>query len=213
MGTRRPQRSSADNKLKPLALGMVAMILISVMGLELILRAAGGILIHADPLESADAALVLSGGGVDRLEGAAQLYHDKYVNLVILTDTGEVLEDFGKYSDIVKFEAMRLGIPTNAIKLTSRVVVSTWEEASAAKNTLKEMGLSSVIIVTDPSHSYRTRLIFDKMFAGSDIKVSIYPLQNNWYTARTWWHSREGWRVTGLEYIKLAAYLLGIRRG
>ncbi len=213
MNARRPQRKPAD-KLKRYYLPvMVGLILISLIGIELTLRAAGGILIHSDPLEKADAALVLSGGGIDRLEGAAQLYKDKYVNYVILTDTGEVLDDFGKYSDIVKFEATRLGVPNSAIKLTSRVVVSTWEEASAAKNTLKTLGLNSVIVVTDPSHSYRTRLIFNKMFAGSDIKVSVYPLRDNWYTSKTWWHSLEGWRVTALEYVKLAAYLAGIRRG
>ncbi len=61
----RPEKISRpgySSKILPAALAV--MILMSLLFVELFLRAAGGILIVADPLKESDAAYVLSGGGM-----------------------------------------------------------------------------------------------------------------------------------------------------
>lgn len=185
----------------------------SLLFVEFFLRAAGGILIVADPLEKSDAAYVLSGGGIERLEEAALLYKEKDVDLVILTDTGITLPEFGDYSKIMKYEATRLGIPSGAIVITEQVVTSTWEEAVAAKKTFKNRGISSAVVVTEPYHSLRTKLIFNRIFRGSDITITIHPVRGHWYQSKSWWQTLAGWELTVNEYFKLLAFFLGFRSG
>lgn len=204
----RPKHSS---KLLPAAL--VVMILMSLLFVEFFLRAAGGILIVADPLEESDAAYVLSGGGIERLEEAALLYKNKDVNQVILTDTGITLPEYGDYTKIMRFEATRLGIPPGAILITEQVVTSTWEEAVAAKKTFKSRGIASAVIVTEPYHSLRTKLIFNRIFRGSDIIITIHPVRGHWYQSTNWWQTLAGWELTINEYFKLLAFFLGFRSG
>ena len=93
-----------------MALGMAPFIaLVLIVGallLELVLTALGGILIVSDPIENkADAVVVLSGGD-GRLEEAARLWKEKQADFIILTETGEVSSEFGKVSEIKRFDAM-----------------------------------------------------------------------------------------------------------
>jgi uncharacterized SAM-binding protein YcdF (DUF218 family) len=69
----------------------------------------------------------------------------------------------------------------------------------------------SAMIITDPYHTFRTRLIFRQVFEGSEVDISVRPVREHWYRSNTWWASLEGWQVTILEYGKLAVHLVGIR--
>ena len=204
-------QSRYSSMILPAVLAVI--ILMSLLFVEFFLRAAGGILIVADPLEESDAAYVLSGGGIERLEEAAMLYKNKDVNQVILTDTGIILPEYGDYTKIMRFEATRLGIPPGAILITEQVVTSTWEEAVAAKKTFKSRGIASAVIVTEPYHSLRTKLIFNRIFRGSDIVITIHPVRGHWYQSSNWWQTLAGWELTINEYFKLLAFFLGFRSG
>jgi len=110
-------------------------------------------------------------------------------------------------------EAVRLGIPTGAITITEQAATSTLDEARAVRDLMASRGLQSAIVVTDPFHTFRTRLIFREVFEGSGIKIAIKPVRGHWYRSRSWWLTRQGRTATLQEYAKLFAYFLGFKGG
>ena len=177
--------------------------------LYLVLRLAGAVLIIADPLEKADAVVVLSGGN-ERLPEAARLMRERYGEWLVLTETGEIRPGvFG--SDDLRAEANSLGIPSSSILITERTVTSTRDEAVAVLPLMQERNLGSCIVVTDPFHTLRTRVIFRDIFRGSGKEIIVSPVPASWYRSRDWFLSARGWQYTLQEYFKLTLYLLGFR--
>jgi len=168
-------------------------------------------LIVADELEPAKAIVVLSGGDETRMQEALNLYKEGYAKIIILTETGQELENLDVlHSFDMRIQLMNNGVPSGNILITDHVVGSTEDEAFAVKNLLTNRQFDSAIIVTDPYHTKRTAIIFRDVFADSNIKLIIWPVRGSWYNSRTWFLSPRGWQFTLLEYLKLAGYLLGI---
>lgn len=196
---------------KGLAIGLGLIIL--ALAMETVFWAMGGLLIVADPLEPSDAIVALS-GGEDRINEAARLYEEKYGRVVILTETGEFLPEWNvNYSTLLIAEAVRLGIPSGAIVLTEGEATSTLDEARHVRDLMASRNMQSCIVVTDPFHTYRTRLIFREIFKDSGLRVAVQPVQGHWYQSRSWWLTSQGRKATFQEYLKLFAYLLGFKGG
>jgi uncharacterized SAM-binding protein YcdF (DUF218 family) len=187
-------------------MGFIFLVILGLFGLELLLTALGAALIIADPLQKTDAIVVLSGGGLSRLEEAAKLFEEKNSEWVILTETGKSSTEFGLYSELDRIEAIRLGIPPNQIIITEQHVEDTGDEARVVRKLAQSRGFHSLTVVTDPFHSLRTRLIFREGFKDSDIKVYVRPVRDHWYRSTNWWLSRQGWEATLSEYVRLFYY-------
>lgn len=193
-------------------LGICLLLLLIFIGCYMSFWAAGAVLIIADPLERADAVAALSGGNIDRVEYAADLMHEKYADLLILTETGENVPELGRsYTTLLRTEAIRLGVPSTAILFTKQPASSTYEEAIAIKQLMQENNIKSVIVVTDAFHSFRTKLIFREVFQDSDIETTVRPVSGQWYQSKTWWLTPAGWQATINEYGKLFAFMLGVK--
>ncbi len=191
--------------------GLILFLLMtSVILIYVILWAMGGVLIIADPLKEVDAVVVLSGGKEERIEEGARLYREKYANYYVITETGSTVPGIGSdYADYIKNEAASLGVPLGAFLITEEHADSTLEEARAVRQLLERTNLKSCIVVTDPYHTFRTRLIFRDVFEGSGIRVRVRPVRNHWYQSSVWWMTQQGREVTFTEYAKIAYYLLG----
>ena len=188
---------------------LLAIILVVPPAILLGLYGLGRFLVVSDrPVES-DAVVVLSGGGIDRLDRAVELISDGYARYLILTDTDEVAASGKRMTDFLYGEATKRGVTVPQIDITERGVTNTGEEAAAVRKLMEERGWKSCIVVTDPYHSRRTSFMFDQAFRGSDLSVRVVPVSGHWYRPRSWFLSNEGWRVTLEEYIKLAAAWLG----
>ena len=175
------------------------------------LRAAAAYLIVADELVPVKAIVVLSGGTEPRMREALRLYEEGYGSIIILTETGGTLGDSEQlYSFDVRIQPMSNGVPSGNIIITEMQVSSTIDEARAVRETLTNQQFPSAIIVTDPYHTRRTRMVFREAFADSPIEIYIRPAGSSWYNSRTWFLSAQGWQFTTLEYIKLIGYQLGL---
>lgn len=194
-------------------LGGLALLMLAAFVLEFILTAIGGILIIADPLKKADAVVVLSGGSdLSRMQEAARLYKDKYADMFILTETGQELRNFNESATFYfQLQAMDMGVPSGAILITEQHASSTYEEAKAVRKLLEQRQFKSCIVVTDPFHTFRTRLIFREVFQDSGITVRVRPVRGHWYRSTTWWTTAEGREATIQEYIKIFGYFLGVK--
>jgi uncharacterized SAM-binding protein YcdF (DUF218 family) len=187
-------------------LGILAAVLVVLFLSEGVLTAAGKLLIYSDPPHTADAIVVLSGGGLPRLEEAARLYKEKQAPYIILTETGIITEKYGELSQIEKGQLVDMDIQPQAIFITDMHVDSTTDEARVIRKLLNTKGFKSAVIVTDTFHSRRTHLVFQDAFKGNDLTVYIKPVRDDWYIAATWWTSLEGWQVTLPEASKLIIY-------
>lgn len=198
-----------EEKKKTTSLRKILVIFVLFFFAVILLRAMGSFLIVSSELEYANAIVVLSGGDESRMHEALDLYNQKYSGLIVLTETGNVVEGYDHlHSFDMRIELLNNGVPSGNILLTNQVATSTEEEAQAVKQILSTRQLISCIVVTDPYHTRRAYTIFRDVFADTDIKVMIRPTSNHWYTADTWFLKVDGWRFTILEYVKYISYML-----
>jgi len=187
-------------------------LLVAAFLLYLFLRAVGAFLITGDQLKKADIVVALGGGGEWRVVEAVSLIQEKQAVSLILTEPGETGPGEGLGSRFFRMVAIENGLSPYAIQITDGVQRSTRDEARAVLDLMKKHQYKSVIIVTDPFHTQRTRLIFRDVFRGSDLTMRVHPVSNHWYRSGTWFLSMDGWANTIREYVKLAGYLVGIPR-
>ncbi len=198
---------NADSKPNGCRRGCVWVILILfvllVLASPLILRGVGAVLIYADPLKDADSAVALSGDTGDRVSEAAWLYDNHYVDYLFITYTDEPARD------ALLWAAQQDGIPGDRVVVTGMQVSNTVDEARAVRALAEERAQESLIIITDPFHTLRTRLIFRNELRGSGIDVQVRPVGGHWYRSTTWWRTAEGRQYTFEEYLKILLYFFG----
>ncbi len=187
-------------------LGILLGIALALTLAYVLLWGVGAILITSDPLRPAEALVLLSGGGKDRLEEVVRIYRQIGADVVLLTKAeGSRAENWNADELVSK------GIPGEAIHITRRRASSTYEEARYTRETLEQLGMKSVLVITDPYHTFRTRLIFWSVYRGSGIEVRVRAVQGHWYRSTTWMLSRRGWETTLSELMKLVGFIVGVR--
>jgi uncharacterized SAM-binding protein YcdF (DUF218 family) len=194
--------------------GVIVIILLLPVILELFLWGLGGYLVIADPIEPSQAIAILSGGDDEaRLEEAARLFSEGFAERIIVTETEDInSEDPDALNSVyVRRELELMGVSGDAVIVTEKVVSSTWGEARVIRKLLLREGIESCIVVTDPFHTRRTRIIFRDEFEPHGISLSVRPSSSHWYHSTSWWTSRAGWDTTLNEYVKLFAYWVGLR--
>ena len=196
--------------------GCIILFCIGLICFYFLLNGLAGFLIIADPLLPTDAMVVLS-GDMGRMSENATLFKDNFSRVLILTETDQPFtgSDAPETNSTLakRLSAQQEGIPADAILVTRAISNSTLDEARAVLALLQEKGFSSCIVVTDPFHTRRTRMIFNDVFEGSGIKVIVRPVRDHWYRSSTWWLSPQGWQATTSEYVKYIAYFLRIKGG
>lgn len=173
--------------------------------LYILLAAVGAVLIVADPVEKVNAVVVLSGDDGDRLDLALYMLEKDFVSNLVLTRTSNTA------NSMLRDEAIAGGFNGDRIYLTADRVGDTVEEAQAVLALVETKHWSDLMVVTDPYHSLRTRLIFRDVFAGSGVTIRVRPVAGHWFRSTTWFFHIQGWRMTGLEVAKVMAYLFGVR--
>lgn len=196
---------------------LVACVSLTYLARERVLAWVGRQLVYEDPLEQADAAVVLGGGGFERELEAADLYLDGYAPLVVLTRTPE----FGALGELqrrgVRVESsidMRLrhlrelGVPSSAVTVLSETVVSTDQEAALIAQWAQSRALQSLTIVTARFHTGRSRFIFEHKFRETEITIRIRPSRFKRFDPESWWLARPTLRDGLFEFEKLIFYRL-----
>jgi uncharacterized SAM-binding protein YcdF (DUF218 family) len=176
-----------------------------VVGLVLIyfiLVGVGGFLIVSDPSEGpVDAVVILSGGEGDRLSVAVEMLENGLTHNLVITDA-----DRGANARL-REKAINEGFDRLNIFITEAHVDSTYEEAIAVRDITLAQGWERLMIVTDPYHSYRTRLIFHRELESSDIEVFVRPVTGHWFRSTSWFFQKEGWQFVFLEIAKMMNYI------
>ena len=192
-------------------IGLLLLIVTLVAGAYILLRAAGAYLIYADELQPADVIVVLSGGTDSRMNEALRLYKEDYAKIIVLTETGEQTEGYEYLNSFdMRIQLINNGVPSGNIMITDLTVNTTVDEAVAIRDLMQNRQFRSAIVVTDPYHTRRSKLIFNQVFDETGINVIMHPVRSSWYNSRTWFTSVKGWQFTLLEYAKLISMKFGI---
>lgn len=173
--------------------------------------AIGLVLGLSDPVKKADAIVLLSGGGKVRNEEAVRLYERGAADTIVLTQT------LGAGSSATISETYRQlnlgGVPMYKIQTATGTATSTYDEARQVARLADRQGFKSILVVTDPYHALRARILFTSELKGQDVRVKVTSVSDHWYKPLTWMFHKEGWRVTITEIVKIGGIVLGVKGG
>ena len=159
-------------------------------------------LVVADPLEKADAAVVLGGDGSyegHRVRAAIRLYHQGWVRKVVLSGPKG---GYGIHETEFSVPlAVSRGIPKSDLLAIPHAARSTWQEAQLLAGMLERRGIRSLYVVTSNYHTRRARRAFLRASRGR-MRVLAYPAPDDWFEPRRWWQSGDGRKVFVLECLK-----------
>lgn len=182
-----------------------------IVGRQLWLPLIGAALVYEDTLSAADAIVPLAGERL-RIPYAAELLHQGYARWFVVTDMAVDRRKLGqsfRYADSVRQDALEAGVPAKDILEAPGEVATTYAEAQALHQLAREQGWRSLMVVTSPYHTHRTRIIFHEIFRDTTIAIQIQAVHPHWYNPDSWWTWAGGRQTTALEYLKLSLYLLG----
>jgi uncharacterized SAM-binding protein YcdF (DUF218 family) len=174
------------------------------------LPALSNFLVVADPLQPADAIVPLA-GGVERAQHAAGLFQQGYAGSFVVTDNSIALHSLAQPELSITGIATAAGVPAPRLHPIATTVTSTYEEALAVRTLAEEQGWQSLIVVTSPAHTRRSRMIFHEVFADTGISIIIRPVMDKIDESEEWWQMKQKRKLVLNEYLKLGAFLVGIR--
>ena len=195
-----------------LALGVV--FLLSIYPLS----RAGAWLVREDPLQKADAIVVLSGTMYERQLEAIDLLNEGWAPRIYLF---REIADWGERELIargveylrpidIQVDAMtKLGVPRDAIHVLDQAN-STAEESTHVLQLVTRERYSRVIIVTSKQHTRRARLVMRRRLADAGVAVIVRPSRYDLSEVDRWWANRSTLRFTLFETQRLVGYWIGV---
>lgn len=161
---------------------------------------------------SADA-LVVEGWVFDSGKALALDFYRKGYAKYIITTGGPILRDsacyeHGTWAQAAKHYFVSSGIQESSIISIETQIRGTRQEALALGPYLEQLGLSSIIVVTQKGHERRSYLAFRKAFGDREMLIFITAADEKWFQADNWWKSHDGLVFLFTEYLSLLYYWL-----
>jgi len=167
------------------------------LALASVFRFAGSWLTVQDPLQPADAIVVLGGHLPFRSMEAAAIYKQGWASEVWVTrpaptveskaleklDIGFVPEDAYSVRVLIRF-----GVPSSAVRVIDGDITNTEDEVRATVRTLRETGKTRSILVTSKYHVRRTKIIWSAL-APPDLKATVRFTPDDPFDPKRWWQN------------------------
>ncbi len=194
---------------------VVALVLLPVAAFPYLGRA----LVVQDPLQHADAIVVLAGARAARWLEAVDLLKAGEAPRIVLSQGA--VEDGDDYlakrgitlptdADLARDAMVKLGVAAGSIAMLPGRPDNTAAEAEFARELAQRSGWSRIIVVTSKEHTRRARLAFRRELAGTGIAPIVRASHYDDTDPDHWWRSRSTLRNTLFEWIKLIAYAGGL---
>lgn len=153
---------------------------------------------------SADAIVVL-GGGAERLTTAVTLYKQGYAPELWytgdVTPAGTLLTI---ESQLARQAAIDMGVPADAIHLLP--TTSTWEDGQQIAALVKRTSIKRILVVTSWYHGRRGLCVVRQGLRGSGAQVYYQAASDSLFGPDNWWIKEEGLVSVFNEYIKIGFY-------
>ncbi len=163
-----------------------------------LLRAAGNFWIVDDPIEHADAIVVLGDDNFrgDRASRAAELFHAGWAPHVVAS--GRMLRPYMGVADLIERDLETRGVPPSAVIRFPQNAADTREEAEALHTLAADHNWHRLLVVTSNYHTRRARYIFRRVFPPT-ITISVVSAPDSDFVADQWWTSRKSQKIFFLE--------------
>jgi uncharacterized SAM-binding protein YcdF (DUF218 family) len=179
-------------------------------GVPLGLQAAGDFLVIRDPLRPADVVIAISGDGTgERARTAAALLRRGLAPWMIVSGSRAGAARGGAAAEMVRV-AVGAGAPLDRIVLDDRST-NTQDNARHSARLMARHGWKRAILVTSPYHTRRAAVIFRAEFQPRGLELQVYAADGSFFDVRRWWTRAQDRALVRGEYVKLAAWLLGVR--
>lgn len=191
------ENTSESTVLQPrrkrrIVLGLAGVML---LGAVVVLLCIGRWLVVEDPLEKAQAIVILSGHMPLRAMEASKLYREGYAPKVWLThstEPGATLEAMGiSYAGEDFYDLHVLiheGVPEGDIRLLEPPIINTADELAAISKALDAEKGTTVIIVTSKVHTRRVRILWNRLAAGRG-RTIIRAASDDPFEPGKWWRT------------------------
>lgn len=179
----------------------------------------GSFIAREDPLQKADAILVLAGSQINRQLEGADLYLAGYsARLILSQDSGEeALEAlaargvaFATDVERARDTLLQLGIPRDALLVPPRIHTNTAAEAITLRELAVAQGWRRVIVVTSRYHLRRARFAFRRELRGTGVDVLMRGTRYEGMHPNEWFKHRRDIREIVAEMPRLVAYVMGL---
>jgi uncharacterized SAM-binding protein YcdF (DUF218 family) len=177
-----------------------------------LLRFAGESWVIEDPLERADAIIVLSDDNfyADRATRAAELYRHGMAPVVVAS--GRRLRPYAGIAELMEHDLVERGVPKDRILRIAHEAENTKEEAEALEPQVVERKWRSVIVVTSNYHTRRARYIFTHVFPAG-IQVRVAGAQDGNFDPDHWWLRRVSIKELTREVAGMVVAIWELRGG
>jgi uncharacterized SAM-binding protein YcdF (DUF218 family) len=175
-----------------------------------LLRFAGESWIVEDPLDRADAIIVLSDDNfyADRAAHAADLYRHGMAPLVVAS--GRRLRPYAGIAELMQHDLIERGVPKDKILPIAHNAANTREEAQALAPLAIEHKWRSVIVVTSNYHTRRARYIFLRVFP-AQIAVRVSGSHDGDFDPEHWWQTRGSLKELTREFAGMMVAIWELR--
>jgi uncharacterized SAM-binding protein YcdF (DUF218 family) len=146
-------------------------------------NAAESWLVRIDAPQKSDLIVVLSGSSVqDRLNQAAQLYHEGFAPKVLLSGHMVLEQETG--ISLMETYLIQLGVPKMFIEREGHSE-TTWQNVEELAKIVKRDHVQSVLAVTSAQHTRRTRVLLQKALPSS-VRIlvnakELEPVRGSWF--------------------------------
>jgi uncharacterized SAM-binding protein YcdF (DUF218 family) len=165
------------------------------------------LVVNEQPVKS-DAIVAVSGEN-RRRRYAIELYKRGFADRLIF-NVSDTTYYFGKAIDPVASVLDNLeeaGIP-RLKAIINRDVGSTWQDAGAALENVRDIGFNSLIVVSDPFNMRRVKMTYDRVLAGEQVRITYCSLPLEWEKIELdqWWTREREFLDVFNEYLKICFY-------
>jgi uncharacterized SAM-binding protein YcdF (DUF218 family) len=184
-----------------------------------ILRLAASVLVVEDPLQRADAIVVLAGGTPSREAMAAALFREGWAPRVVIsqqfpTTRIRELNALGVRPLDQQGESraalQKYGVPPDRIVALTAVARTTETELHLDHQAALADGYHRVILMTSPPHTRRVKLIWSRQSRASHLEAIVRAAESEDFTTEEWWRKRRAAEILLHEYLGILAFLLGV---
>ena len=184
-----------------------------------VLRLAATGLVVEDPLQRADAIVVLAGGTPSREAMAAALFREGWAPRVVISQqfpssSIRELNTLGVRPLDQQGESraalQKYGVPPNRIVALAAPARTTETELHLDHQAALADGYRRVILVTSPPHTRRVKLIWWRQSRASHLEAIVRAAENEDFTTEEWWRKRRAAEILLHEYLGILAILLGV---
>jgi uncharacterized SAM-binding protein YcdF (DUF218 family) len=175
-----------------------------------LLRFAGESWVIEDPLDHADAILVLGDDNffADRATRASELFRQKLAPVIVAS--GHRLRPSAGIAELMEHDLVERGVPREDIIRFPQDADNTREESLDLAALVTQHHWHSVIVVTSNYHTRRSRYIFLKVFPES-VNVRVASARDGDFDAEHWWENRKSFKVFTRELAGMVVAIWELR--